>query len=145
MSPAPITAPARILSAALYAALAILVDTVDGIPAVYWQQAPGPGPAAALLNGTLPGAITVQAQADLLDSGWIGEAAVEAPLLIKAFATSDDAAQDLLAAAVAAVSTSLPVPPGYALSLRWVGEVPLPPSGGIHTACARYRVTLRRT
>lgn len=157
MTTAPITTPGRILSTALYAALSPLVGSHDGIPAVYWLQAPGPGPAQALLAGQLAGVIAIHAistagsqvnqavpRGAFLDAGYIGEAGVAGRILVKAFATTDDAAQDLMAAAAAAIGAGLVASTGYAISAQWAAEVLLPPLDGIHTAAAVYSIALRR-
>lgn len=144
MSDQPITTPGRVISAAFYAALSPLVEPYGGIPACYWQRAPGAGPAAALINGELAGAITVQAQGNLVSAGWIGEATVEGSILVKAFAADDDAAQELMADAAAAIAAGLSTPAGYRATAAWAAEVVLPPTDGIYTAAALYRVAVRR-
>lgn len=141
----PIVTPGRVLSAAFYGALSPLVEAYAGIPACYWQRAPGPGPAAALLSGELAGAITVQAQSNLADAGWIGEAATEGNILVKAFAADDDAAQTLMAQAAAAIAAGLLAPAGYRVTATWSAEIVLPPTDGIFTAAALYRVAVRRS
>lgn len=140
----PITTPGRILSAALYAALSPLVGEHDGIPAVYWLRAPGAGVASAILDRDLAGALAITARGDLLDAGFVGQAEVSGRVLLKAFAATDDAAQDLLAEAVAAIVAGLGGEAGYTVSARWAAEVLLPPLDGIFTAAALYLVTVGR-
>lgn len=143
MSAAPITAPVRVLTTALYAALSPLVGVYAGVPACYWLKAVQ-GAAEALLAGELDGVIIFQAQAPIRDGGYIDDAEATGTIVVKAIAATDDAAQDLLESAVAALAAGLSAPAGYAVQLEWADEPVIPPLNGLYTAAASYRATIRR-
>ena len=65
------------------------------------------------------------------------------PLAVRCIATSDDAAQDLAADAVAALGSGVSIT-GYRLSLVFTGELVIPPLGGRYTAALRYDAEIRR-
>jgi hypothetical protein len=143
MTTAPITNPSYILAQALYAALSAVVASVDGLPAVHWLQAPQ-GTADALLRGDLPGVLIMQSQSPLTTDDYLGAAGIRATIVIRALARDDDAAQALLADAVAALAAGIAAPTGLAIQLDWQAEIVIPPRDGVATAAAQYRATLRR-
>lgn len=144
MSAEPITNAGRLARRAFYAALAPVVATFGGIPAAYWRVARD-GAAAAILAGELAGMLVYQPQAPFEAGGTINQAESTGLIVVRAVATTDDAAETLLATALTAIASGLAASPGLAIQVVYTGEPPIPPADGLYTAAAQFRVTLRRT
>jgi hypothetical protein len=144
MSGAPLTQPLYVLSAALYAALSPLVELVDGIPACHWLKATE-ATTEALTARRISGMLLAFPSTPFKDASFINGGEATGTVIIKALAHDDDAAQALLAQAVAALAAPLSPPAGYAVQLAWQSELSLPDRGGIWPAAASYSATIRRT
>lgn len=139
MTTAPIRTALDLVHTALLAALAPLVPTFKGSPAVYWQQAPS-GVASALLTDALSGCIVCQSQDGggqslyyLGDQGWRGL------VTVKCMAADRAAATALLASIPEPLTlTTL----NYALAAEWQRPLDLPVVDGITTAAGIYRLTI---
>lgn len=137
---APIANAGVVLSTALHGAL-------TGAGLAWAWLASTEAQAAALEQGTLAGLIIIHPTTPLADDSPIGGAEVATTLTLRCLARSDDAAQALLADAVAALAdpTDLTPPAGYAVALQWRAELVLPPGRTNRVAAAQYGATIRRT
>lgn len=143
MSGQPLTNPLYVLTTALYAALSPLVEAVAGVPAYHWLHATEET-TEALTGRAIPGMLVAFPSTPFRAEGFIDGAESAGTIVVKALAHSDDAAQALLAEAVAALAGPLAPPAGYAMQLDWLSELALPDAGGIWPAAATYRATVRR-
>lgn len=139
MTTAPIRTALDLMQTAMLAALAPLVPTFKGSPAVYWQQAPS-GVASALLTGDLAGCIVCQAQ----DGGghslyYLGVQGWRGLVTVKCMAVDRAAATALLASIPEPLTLTASV---YALAAEWQRPLDLPTVDGITTAAGIYRLTI---
>jgi hypothetical protein len=119
------------IRAALYAALAPLVGTYDGMAKAYWLQAAQGAPLPLLVY---------QAQAPFQADDFLNSAAGGGLFTIRALAASAAAADTLLAGVPAALS-SLSVS-GYGCTVTFVEAPAIPPLDQVHTAALTYRIEL---
>lgn len=142
MTTAPIRTALDLVQTALLAALAPLVPTFKGSPAVYWRQAPS-GVASALLTGDLTGCMVCQVQDGgghslyyLGDQGWSGL------VTVKCMAATQAAAAALLASIPEPLSLTAS---DYAVTAEWQRPLDLPTVDGITTAAGIYRLTINHS
>lgn len=143
-STTPIYSALQIVRRSLGSALAPLVGTYQGGPARYWR-APRQGSIPALKAGDLAGLLVYQSQ----DAGgdqveYIGEAGWSGQWLIRAHATTQDAAEALIATVPAAL-VALSAPTGYAVTARFLRPREVPTVDEIYGAGHLYELSISHT
>jgi len=124
----PITDAIPRVRTALYAALAPLVGTYEGVARAYWLIAPQGAPLPLLVFQAQDGG---GGDASLLGiGGWSGL------FTIRALAASQSAAEALLAGVPAALATL------SGMQATFVRALVVPPEDGVQTAALIYRITL---
>lgn len=132
MTAAPITDAIPRVRTALYAALAPLVGSYNGQARAYWLVAAQGAPLPLLIFQAQDGGGGDESLLGV--GGWSGL------FTIKALASSQSAAEALLAtvpAALASLSTG-----GLSIQATFARTLVLPPLDGVHTAALVYRITL---
>ena len=128
MTAQPITDAIPRVRTALYAALAPLVGTYEGVARAYWLIAPQGAPLPLLVFQAQDGG---GGDASLLGiGGWSGL------FTIRALAASQSAAEALLAGVPAALATL------SGMQATFVRALVVPPEDGVQTAALIYRITL---
>ena len=132
----PIPNAISIVRQALYASLSPLCATYQGLPKCYWLVAAQGAPLPLLVMQSQDGG---GQDASLLGlGGWAGL------ITVKALATSQSAAEALLAGVPDALA-ALANPDGYTIRATFNRPLVLPPKDGVWQAAQSYQIQLFRS